>query len=111
MRKSSAMCRSVETSDPWVFEIKSIAVFEERRSQGVGGKLIAAALALCRKSGARLIRVATAAASTDALKFYQRHGFRFQRIVRDFYVPERGYCPTEVNGIALRDEVILDLVA
>ena len=100
----------VETSEPEVFEIKSIAVREGRRSQGIGGKLVAAALALCRKSDARLIRVATAAASTEALKFYQRHGFRFQRIIRDFYVPERGYRPTEVNGIALRDEVILDLV-
>ena len=55
-----------------------------------------------------MIRLATAAASTDALKFYQRHGFRLVRIIPDFYVAERGYRPIEVNGIPLRDEVILE---
>ena len=51
---------------------------------------------------------ATAAASIEALKFYQRLGFRIQRVIRDFYSAERGYRPLLLNGIPLRDEVILD---
>lgn len=93
-----------------VFELKSLAVSEDRRSQGVGAALVQAALAHCRANGARSIFVATAAASVGALKFYQRQGFRMQRIIRDFYSPSRGYRPLEINGIKLLDEVILDLV-
>ena len=32
-----------------------------------------------------------------------------REIIRDFYSAERGYRPLELNGIPLRDEVILDL--
>jgi ribosomal protein S18 acetylase RimI-like enzyme len=92
-----------------VAEIKSIAVREDRRSQGIGATLVQAALALCCEWDAALVRVATAAASTDALKFYQRQGFRIRHVIRDFYVPSRGYRPLRLNGIALLDEVILDL--
>jgi ribosomal protein S18 acetylase RimI-like enzyme len=100
----------VETDERGVFELKSLAVKEERRSQGIGGTLVKTALAHCRDRKARSVVVATAAASIDALKFYQRLGFRIQRVIRDFYVPERGYRPLQLNGIPLRDEVILDIV-
>jgi len=99
----------VETDQQGVFEIKSLAVMENRRSQGVGSALVQAALTHCRERHARSVIVATAAASIAALKFYQRLGFRIQRVIRDFYVAERGYRPLELNGIPLRDEVILDL--
>jgi ribosomal protein S18 acetylase RimI-like enzyme len=99
----------VDSAEPGIFEIKSIAVLEARRSGGVGTALIQAALARCRELDARLVRVATAAASTDALKFYQRQGFRIARIIRDFYGPQRGYRPHLLNGIPLLDEVILEL--
>lgn len=92
-----------------VAEIKSVAVYEEKRSLGIGTMLIQAALERCREMEARLVQLATAAASTDALKFYQRQGFRMRRIIRDFYVSERGYRPYVLNGIPLLDEVILDL--
>ena len=61
--------------------------------------------------GGQSILVATAAASIHALKFYQRQGFRIRRVIRDFYVPSRGYRPLELNGIPLLDEVILDMVS
>jgi ribosomal protein S18 acetylase RimI-like enzyme len=99
----------VETDEAQVFEIKSIAVRADRRSQGIGAALVEAALEHCRESGARSVQLATAAASIEALKFYQRQGFRIQRIIRDFYSAERGYRPLLLNGIPLRDEVILDL--
>jgi ribosomal protein S18 acetylase RimI-like enzyme len=99
----------VETDEEGIFEIKSLAVREDRRSRGIGARLIAAACDYCRARGGRSVVLATAAASILALKFYQRLGFRIQRIIRDFYSAERGYVPLELDGIVLRDEVILDL--
>jgi len=99
----------VETEEADTFEIKSLAVEEERRSTGIGAALVQKAAAHCAVRGARRLIVATAAASIPALQFYQRQGFRIHHIVRDFYAPERGYRPLELNGIPLRDEVILDL--
>src|SRR3954447_10606538 len=60
----------VETGDPGGFEIKSIAVDEDRRSEGIGATLIKAALEHCRVRDGRSVTLATAAASIDALKFY-----------------------------------------
>lgn len=91
-----------------IFEVKSLAVQENRRSQGIGTVLIKAALSHCRERQAKVVLVATAAASTDALKFYQRLGFRISRVIRDFYGPARGYRSLQLNGIPLLDEVILD---
>jgi ribosomal protein S18 acetylase RimI-like enzyme len=99
----------VATSESSTFEIKSLAVADGRRSQGIGGALVRAALADCRNQGARTVLVATAAASIGALQFYQRQGFRIRRVVRDFYVASRGYQPVVLNGIPLLDEVILDI--
>lgn len=98
----------VPTDEPESIEIKSIAVLENRRSQGIGTALLQGALEHCRRQDARLVSLATAAASIDALKFYQRNGFRLRRVIRDFYSPECGYRPLLINGIPLLDEVILD---
>ena len=99
----------VETGETDTFEVKSLAVLEDYRSQGIGAALLAAAADHCRRRGAKRLVLATAAASIPALQFYQRQGFRISHVIRDFYSVERGYRPTELNGIPLRDEVILDL--
>ena len=54
--------------------------------------------------------LATAAADTGVLRFYQRLGFRLMRIERDAFTPAAGY-PTEllVDGIRLRDRAWLDV--
>ena len=99
----------VETAESGILEIKSLAVGESRRSQGIGAALVGAALADCRERGAHTVVVATAAASIGALQFYQRQGFRIRRVIRDFYGASRGYRPLMLNGIPLLDEVILDI--
>jgi hypothetical protein len=53
--------------------------------------------------------VATAAADTGNLRFYQRQGFRIRGVDRDAFSPASGYPPgLEVDGIPLRDRVWLD---
>lgn len=90
------------------FELKSLAVIESHRSKGIGAALVDAVAAHCRHRSGRRLVVATAAASIPALKFYQRLGFRIHQVIRDFYSAEKGYRPLELDGIPLRDEVILD---
>jgi GNAT superfamily N-acetyltransferase len=100
-----------ETASPAELEIKSTAVLESHRRRGIGGRMIASALALAREESRQLVLVATATADIDNLRFYQRHGFRMQSIERDAFTAANGYPPgTTVDGIPLRDRIWLDQV-
>jgi len=98
------------TAEPDTLELKSLAVLEARQTQGLGHALVAAAAQRCRDRGVRRLIVSTAAAGTGALRFYQRQGFRMDRIVRDAFGPHNGYPEgLMVDGIPLRDQVFLDM--
>ena len=91
-------------------EIKNMAVVESRRGRGVGRALVAAAIERARDERIELLRVATGAADTGNLRFYQLLGFRMRSIERDAFAPAHGYPPgIEFDGIELRDRVWLDL--
>lgn len=90
-------------------ELKSMAVLEERRGAGIGRALVHAILQRCRESAVKRLLVATAAADTGNLRFYQRQGFRLRRVERDAFGPESGYpVGLLLDGILLRDRVWLD---
>jgi NAD(P)H-dependent FMN reductase/N-acetylglutamate synthase-like GNAT family acetyltransferase len=98
-----------ETGRPGELEIRNTAVLDSHRRRGIGTRLIDAALDLARAEGGATVVVATAAAGLDALRFYQRAGFRMRSIERDAFTPERGYpAETLIDGIELRDRVWLD---
>jgi GNAT superfamily N-acetyltransferase len=91
-------------------EIKNMAVVEAHRGHGVGRALVVAAIEHARREHVAVLRVATGAADTGNLRFYQRLGFRMRSIERDAFTPANGYPPgLEVDGIELRDRVWLDL--
>ena len=89
------------------WEINSLAVVEGERGRGLGTSLVAAALARAFSGGAARVLVATAAADTGNLRFYQRLGFRMERIERDAFTADRGYPDLVLDGIPLRDRVWL----
>jgi GNAT superfamily N-acetyltransferase len=98
------------TGDQRQAEIKNMAVRENRQGQGVGRRLIQAAIDLAAAEGVRLILVATAAADIGNLRFYQRAGFRLRRVERDAFTTLSGYrSGIDIDGIELRDQVWLDL--
>ena len=98
-----------ETDSPAEVEVKNIAVLAAHRRQGIGATLMEAALALAREESRTLVRVATAAADVDNLRFYQRLGFRMRSIEPDAFVPATGYpAGTMIDGIELRDRVWFD---
>ena len=91
-------------------EIKNMAVREACQGQGVGRRLIQAAIGLVAAEAVTTLLVATAAADIGNLRFYQRQGFRMQSIERDAFTPATGYPPgLRIDGIELRDRVWLDL--
>jgi lactoylglutathione lyase len=91
-------------------EIKNMAVAEAYRGQGIGRRLIEAAIDLARVKGRATLAVATAAADVGNLRFYQRAGFRMRSVERDAFTPSVGYPEgMVVDGILLRDRVWLDL--
>jgi GNAT superfamily N-acetyltransferase len=97
------------TGDPRQVEIKNMAVREARQGQGVGRRLIQAAVDLAAAESVTTILVATAAADIGNLRFYQRQGFRMRSVERDAFTPATGYPPgLLIDGIELRDRVWLD---
>jgi GNAT superfamily N-acetyltransferase len=97
------------TDDPQQAEIKNMAVTEDRQGQGVGRRLIQAAVDLVSAEATTTILVATAAADIGNLRFYQRQGFRMRSVERDAFIPATGYpLGLLIDGIELRDRVWLD---
>ena len=93
-----------------VFEIKSLAVRPERQGTGIGRRLVAHSLAVCRRDGATTVEVATAIADIDNVRFYQRCGFRARSIERDAFTEARGYPPgLAADGIPVLDSIVFDV--
>jgi myo-inositol-1(or 4)-monophosphatase len=90
-------------------EVKSLAVRADRQGEGIGRMLGERAAKVCRRERCATLLVATAAADTRVLRFYQRLGFRLSWVERDAFSAEAGYPPIEIDGIALRDRVWLSL--
>jgi len=85
----------------------------ERRS-GIGTMLIDAAVNAARRKGCREIRLTTTNDNVDALRFYQRRGFRLAELrpgAVDRARREKPEMPrTGDYGIPLRDEIDLVLL-
>lgn len=90
-------------------ELKAVAVAADRHGQGIGQRMLAAVLAELKANGVRHVTVGTGTCGIGQLAFYQKAGFRFARVERDFFSPARGYPEgLEENGIPLRDMIWMD---
>jgi ribosomal protein S18 acetylase RimI-like enzyme len=95
--------------DATTWELKSLAVLATHRHHGLGRRLVDAGLAHAHAHGSARVLLATGAADTALLRFYQRAGFRLLRVERDAFTPAAGYPPDlHVDGIRLLDRVWLD---
>jgi predicted N-acetyltransferase YhbS len=85
-----------------------MAVLTSRRGTGIGAALVEAAVRGPAEAGYARMVVATSSADLDNLRFYQRRGFRFERVERDAFGPESG-CPDPIviDDIPLRDRLWL----
>jgi ribosomal protein S18 acetylase RimI-like enzyme len=103
-----AMILAISEPDGAV-ELKAVAVAPAMHGQGIGTRLLRAVLEQLRTDGATRVIVGTSSAGIGQLAYYQKAGFRFWKIERDYFSPARGYPEdTEENGIPLRDMVWMD---
>jgi ribosomal protein S18 acetylase RimI-like enzyme len=99
----------LDTDRPDQAEIKNMAVRADLQNRGIGTRLVRTAVDLVAADRGTALVVATAAADTDNLRFYQRQGFRMRSVERDAFTPASGYPPgLRVDGIELADRVWLD---
>ena len=93
----------IENDD--IHEIKNIAVQEEYQRKGIGKELIKELVRTASTKGSTIVEVGTGNSSILQLAFYQKCGFRFDRIVKGFFdsYPDDIY----ENGIKCRDMIYL----
>lgn len=91
-----------------VMEIKNIAVKEEVQGQGYGKRLLQHALDFCQVRGYERVIVGTGNSSIDNLAFYQKAGFRFFSVIRNFFTLQYDQSIFE-HGIQCRDLILLDI--
>lgn len=93
-------------------ELVLLEAFEQ--GHGTGSALLNAVLERARAAGARRLWLVTTNDNVDALRFYQRRGMRLVRLWPDAVTQSRKLLKPEIpltgdNGIAIRDELELDL--
>jgi ribosomal protein S18 acetylase RimI-like enzyme len=93
--------------DDTTIEIKNLAVAEEVQGRGYGKQLINYAKEFCRREGYPLLIVGTGNSGIDGLAFYQKQGFRFFDIKRDFFLKHYRE-PIFENGIQCLDMLMLE---
>lgn len=84
-------------------ELVSLAVLPQFQRQGIGTRLIEAAVDRCRANKVGRLIVGTGAWETDNINFYLNCGFRIFTVNRGFFTPEKGYAD------GLRDQVQLEM--
>ena len=92
-------------------ELAALAVRHDQRNRGIGAALVEAAAAAARRTGAHELWLVTTNDNLDALRLYQRHGFRLAELRRDALEAARRDKPqipmVGEYGIPLRDELVL----
>ncbi|MEX0300468.1 MAG: GNAT family N-acetyltransferase [Kordiimonas sp.] len=91
-----------------LWELKNIAVSPEWQGKGVGKALLVEAIDAARTLGAKYLEVGTGNSSVDQLAFYQKAGFRLDRIAKNYFTLNYEE-PIFENGIQCRDMVFFKL--
>jgi GNAT superfamily N-acetyltransferase len=86
------------------------ALFAERRQAGVGTALLGAVIGEARDASARVLWLITTNDNLDAMRFYQRRGFRLRGVYPGAVDEARRTLKAEIPevgefGIHIRDEV------
>jgi len=100
---------ALRREDATHFELMNIAVADAYQGTGLGRRLLGHAIGLAESKGARFIDVGTGNSSFDALRFYQRNGFRVVGVVPDYFTDHYDE-PIVEYGIRCADMIRLRLV-
>ncbi len=89
-----------------LWEITNIAVAPKFQGQKIGKALLAEAISVGQKLGAKEIELGTGNSSLNQLAFYQKAGFRIVGIIPNFFTDNYDE-PIYENGIQCRDLIRL----
>lgn len=95
-------------------ECELLTLHVEGRYAGVGSALVKAVREAAMRAGCRTLWVVTTNDNVDALRFYQRRGFRLERLRPGAVDESRRTLKPEIptagdHGIPLRDELELEM--
>jgi ribosomal protein S18 acetylase RimI-like enzyme len=109
--------------DEWIGEItyafsgddcEIVSIDSLREGQGIGTKLINAAVQEARKHNCKRVFLITTNDNLNALGFYQKHGFELVAVHRGAVNESRKIKPSiplvGMNNIPLRDEIELEMI-
>ena len=82
----------IEAHGRGLASIQAIAVRPGERGQGVGQRLMSAAIRVAREGGADELRLCTAQANVEALSLFLKAGFRIVRRMPRFYPRGQDAC-------------------
>ncbi|PZG32255.1 N-acetyltransferase [Listeria ivanovii] len=88
-------------------EIMNIAVLESIRNKGLGKKLLEKAFDFANSYHFTEVIVKTGNSSINQLAFYQKNGFRIQKIVPNYFSEQYPNQAIIENGIPCLDQIIL----
>jgi ribosomal protein S18 acetylase RimI-like enzyme len=98
--------------DPLLAELAVLAIDADHRGHGVGGRLTDAAVAAATAAGCTTMWLVTTNDNLDALRLYQRHGFRLAEIrvgaVDESRLEKPSISLVGNYGIPIHDELILE---
>jgi ribosomal protein S18 acetylase RimI-like enzyme len=93
-------------------ELAAVAVVGDHRGRGFGGALVEAAATAARRAGATVQWLVTTNDNLDALRLYQRHGYRLAALhpgsVDDARRRKPSIPTAGAYGIPRRDELVLE---
>ncbi len=94
-------------------ELAALVVVADRQGRGIGGRLVDVVASGARRRGAGALWLVTTNDNLDALRLYQRHGFRLSALHAGAVDRARAIKPTIPllgrDGIPIHDELILVL--
>jgi ribosomal protein S18 acetylase RimI-like enzyme len=74
-----------------VARVRGLAVDPERQGEGIGGRLIEAAIGRSREAGIRKLTLRVLSTNPGARRLYERHGFVVEGTIRDAFLLEGAY--------------------
>ena len=91
-----------------------LTLHARRQFEGTGSALLSALQGIARSAGCTRLSVVTTNDNVDALRFYQRRGFRLARLRPGAVDESRAALKPEIptsgsHGIPLRDELVLEM--
>jgi len=74
-----------------VVELRGLAVAPGRQGEGIGARLLEAAISRVRTAGARRLVLRVLASNPGARRLYERHGFEVEGTFREAFLLEDAY--------------------